>query len=356
MTWTLDKLVGQAFLGIFVRFIIGVPVLISIINMSDNLNYHLDRDVPMLDIFLGYVYTYPQHMVFAFPIAALVASVFTVHSMTVHREIIAAKGGGVSFHRLFAPLWVLGIALTGAAFYLDQITPAANRRTAELHKEREMRRDWRTNFVFETEDGDRLTADRLTADLGIVDGVLVESRDPDGSLRHVWASQAVYEGPDAGWTFNDGHLRVIAPDGGEESYRFARQRRTTLAVTPDEMLEEPPEEDEMTYAELGRRAEAVIRSGGDARKILVRREQKRALAAATFVVVLLGIPLATTSRKGGASFGISVSLCTTMAYYLLLNLSGAAGEAGALSPWWAAWSPNLFFFATAATLAARVRT
>lgn len=356
MTWTLDRLVGRTFLGIFLRFLLSVPVLISITNMSDDLNYHLDRDVPVGDIFLGYVYTYPKHMVIAFPIAALVAAVFTVHAMTVHREITAAKGGGISFHRLFAPLWVLGLALTSAAFYLDEISPAANRRTAELHKEREMRRSWRTNFVFETEDGDRLAADRLSADVGTVDGVLLESRDPDGSLRHVWANRAAYDGPSAGWTFSDGHLRVVAPDGSAESYRFSRHRRAGLAVTPDEMLEDPPEEDEMTYAELGRRADAVIRSGGDARRILVRREQKRALAAATFVVVLLGIPLATTSRKGGASFGISVSLCTTMIYYLLLKLAGAAGEAGALSPWLAAWSPNLFFFATALALAARVRT
>lgn len=356
MTWVLDKLVGRTFLGIFVCFILCVPVLLIVASLSEDLDDLLDRGVPTLDMFLGYVYTYPKNMATGFPIAGLVASVFTVNAMTVHREILAAKGGGISFHRLFAPLWALGLALTGVAFYLGEVSPAANRKTAELHKEREVRREWRTNFVFETEDRERLTAERLTANLGTLDGVLLESLDPDGSLRHVWASQATYDASGAGWTFNEGHLRVIAPDGSEDTYRFGRYRRPGLAVEPEEMLEDPPEEDEMTYAQLGRRAEAVIRSGGDAREILVRREQKRALAAATFVVVLLGIPLATTSRKSGAAFGISLSLCTTMIYYLLLNLSAAAGKAGALSPWWAAWSPNLVFFVAALALAARVRT
>lgn len=356
MTWALDRLVVRTFLGIFVPFIICVPVLFITASVSDDLDKLLDRGVSTIDMFRGYVYTYPKNMVLGFPVAGLVASVFTVNAMTVHREVLAAKGGGISFHRLFAPLWALGIALTGVAFYLDEVSPAANRQTAELHKERQVRRAWRTNFVFETEARERLTVERLSADLGLLDGVLLESRDADGSLRHVWASQAEYGGPETGWTFNDGHLRVIAPDGSEDTYRFSRYRRPGLAMAPDEMLEDPPEEDEMTYAQLGRRAEAVTRSGGDARDILVRREQKRALAAATFVVVLLGIPLATTSRKSGAAFGISLSLCTTMIYYLLLNLSAAAGKAGALSPWWAAWSPNLVFFVAALALAVRVRT
>lgn len=356
MTWTLDRLVGRAFLAIFVRFSLCVPVMLIIGDASQNFNHHLDRGVEAADIAWGYVFTYPKYMALGFPIAGLVAAVFTVNSMTMHREILAAKGGGVSFRRLFAPLWVIGASLTGAAFYLDEISPAANRRTAELHKEREMRRDWRTNFVYATEDGETLTVERLSADLGTMDGVLIESRDPDGSLRHVWASQAVYSGPQDGWTFREGHLRVVRPGGREEAYRFASYRRPRLSIRPDEMLEDPPEEDEMTYAELGRRAQSVARSGGDARKLLVRREQKRALAAATFVVVLLGIPLATTSRKGGATFGISLSLSVTIVYYLLLQLFGAVGESGALSPWAAAWSPNLFFFAVAVLLAARVRT
>lgn len=356
MTWTLDRLVGRTFLGIFLRFSLCVPVMLIIGDASENFNYHLDRGVEALDIAWGYVFTYPKYMVMGFPIAGLVASVFTVNSMTVHREILAAKGGGVSFRRLFAPLWVIGGALTGAAFHLDEISPAANRKTAEIHKEREMRRDWRTNFVYLTEDGETLTIERLSADLGAMNGVLIESRDPDGSLRHVWANQAAYSGPQAGWTFNEGHLRVVRPGGQEEAYRFGSYRRSRLSVRPDEMLEDPPEEDEMTYAELGRRAESVMRSGGDARKLLVRREQKRALAAATFVVVLLGIPLATTSRKGGAAFGISLSLSVTIVYYLLLQLFGAVGESGAVAPWLAAWLPNLFFFAVGVLLAARVRT
>ncbi len=356
MTWTLDRLVGRTFLGIFLRFSLCVPVLLIIGDTTENFNFHLDRGVEAVDIAWGYVFTYPKYMVLGFPIAGLVAAVFTVNSMTVHREILAAKGGGVSFRRLFAPLWVLGAGLTGAAFYLDEISPAANRKTAEIHKEREMRRDWRTNFVYATEDGETLTVERLSADMGSMNGVLLESRDPDGSLRHVWSNQAVYSGPDVGWTFNEGHLRVVRANGREEAWRFERYRRPGLSVRPEDMLEDPPEEDEMTYAELGRRAQSVIRSGGDARKLLVRREQKRSIAAATFVVVLLGIPLATTSRKSGAAFGISLSLSVTIVYYLLLQLFGAVGETGALSPWVAAWSPNLVFFAVAVVLAARVRT
>jgi len=37
-------------------------------------------------------------------------------------------------------------------------------------------------------------------------------------------------------------------------------------------------------------------------------------------------------------------------------VSGALGEAGAVSPLWAAWTPNVLFFVGAVFLLARVRT
>jgi lipopolysaccharide export system permease protein len=112
----------------------------------------------------------------------------------------------------------------------------------------------------------------------------------------------------------------------------------------------------MTYAEIDHLAGILERTGGNADELLVRREQKLSLAVATLVVLLFGAPLATSNKRGGNAYGIGISLGTVIVYILMLKISGAVGEAGAISPLTAAWLPNFVFFGAALVLLARVRT
>ncbi|MDE2794058.1 MAG: LptF/LptG family permease [Gemmatimonadota bacterium] len=355
MIRTLDRMVAAIFIRLFVIFVLSVPIMFILSDLSARRGVYIDRELTNLDIGLGYLFQYPMFILWSFPVAALVGTVFTIHSMTVHREIQAAKAGGISFHRLFVPLWPIGAVLTVAAFMLGTIVPTTNRKSAEIFKEREVRRDWRNNFVFQTEAGETLSIQQLFVSNSRADWLLLESEDEDGTRRHVWARQAVYSEED-GWMLDNGYLRVVRPDGSEYSFRFERYRLTGLAPTPAELLQDPRNEEEMSYRELGRQAAAVYRSGGDPNELLVAREQKLAIPAATLVIMLFGAPLATTAKKGGAAFGVGVALGSTLIYILLLRLFGAIGIAGGLPPVWAAWTPNILFFVAGAVLLIRART
>lgn len=355
MIRTLDRMVAAIFIRLFVLFVLSVPVMFILSDLSARRGVYIDRELTNLDIALGYLFQYPMFVLWSFPVAALVGTVFTIHSMTVHREIQAAKAGGISFHRLFVVLWPIGAVLTVAAFMLGTIVPTTNRKSAEVFKEREVRRDWRNNFVFQTEDGETLGIQELFVSNNRVNWLQVDSEYEDGSRRHVWARNAVY-GEGEGWVLEDGYLRFVRADGKEYSFKFERYRRTELATTPADLLQDPRDEEEMSYEELGREAAAVYRSGGDPKELLVAREQKLAIPAATLVIMLFGAPLATTAKKGGAAFGVGVALGSTLIYILLLRLFGAIGIAGGLPPLWAAWTPNLMFFLAGAALLVRVRT
>lgn len=348
-------MVAANFVRLFTLFVLSVPVMFILSDLSAKRGVYIDRELTNLDIGLGYLFMYPMFVLWSFPIAALVGTVFTIHSMTVHREIQAAKAGGISFHRLIVPLWPIGVGLTVAAFMLGTLVTVTNRRSAEVFGEREVRRDWRNNFVFQTEDGETLSIQQLTVSNSRVDRLLLESEDEDGARRHVWARTATWTEED-GWTLDDGYLRLVSPDGEEYTFKFERYRRPGLAPTPAHLLQDPRDDEEMSYEELGRQAAAVYRSGGDPNELLVAREQKLAIPAATLVIMLFGAPLATTAKKGGAAFGVGVALGSTLIYILLLRLFGAIGIAGGLPPLWAAWTPNVMFLLVGAVLLMRVRT
>lgn len=352
----LDRMVGGAFLRLFFRFVLGAPLLFVLGDVTEKLDDHLDRGVTLFEMGMGYLFMYPHYMLLSFPIAGLVAAVFTIHSMTTHSEIVAAKGGGVSFHRLIAPLVVLGAVLTAFALYMGNVVPTTNRKSAEWFKEREVRKEWRQNFVYQTRDQETLSVQRLLVASGSMERIALEVPERDGSFRHVWAEQAFYT-DHSGWTFHQGYLRKISADGNERTYAFDRYRPTHLDLPPEQLLEEPPGEDELTYEELGETAEAIYRSGGNPAELLVKREQKLAIPAATLVIILFGAPLATTAKRGGgAAFGIGASLGSTILYMMLLRVFGAIGASGGLPPFWAAWLPNMLFLAAGLVLLSRVRT
>jgi lipopolysaccharide export system permease protein len=77
---------------------------------------------------------------------------------------------------------------------------------------------------------------------------------------------------------------------------------------------------------------------------------------AALVIILFAAPLATSYKRGGAAIGVGLSLTTVIAFIAMLRLAQALGEAGALSPWAAAWTPNLVFGGAALVLMSRVRT
>src|SRR5690606_25757256 len=123
----LDRYVLSEFLRLFLLFAAAAPVLFILGDVTDNLDRHLNRGYTAVQILLNYVYQVPLFVLYSFPIASLIASVFTVNSMTRYSEVTAAKAGGVSFYRLYAPLPILGVVLTVAGLGISELGPIAER-------------------------------------------------------------------------------------------------------------------------------------------------------------------------------------------------------------------------------------
>ncbi|MEZ4417473.1 MAG: LptF/LptG family permease [Gemmatimonadota bacterium] len=353
----LDRFVARSFLKLFLAFVIGAPLLFLIGDLTEHVDRYLARGVTPGEMVLAYVYQFPQYMLWSFPIAGLIAAVFTVQAMTAHHEVVAAKAGGISFHRLVVPIVLLGLLLTGVGVGLTELVPRTTRRAAELFREREVRRDWRTNFVYQTEDGLSITVARLSLPERTLQEVALEreAADGEGLDYYLIADRAAWS-DEEGWTFHKGYVRHFLPEGIERAYAFDQYRTRLFSEPPNQLLEDPPDEEQMTYAEMGRMIETIRRSGGNPVPLRVNQEQKLAIPAATLVVILFGLPLATSSKRGGASFGVGVSLASTIFYMVFLRMAGAIGESGGLQPLLAAWLPNLAFLAAGAFLFSRVRT
>src|SRR5690349_5083456 len=123
----LTRLVTGQFIKLFLIGVLATPPLFILGDFTEKLDRFKAQGLTTADMMHGYVYRLPEFMVWAFPVAALIAAVFTVHSMTAHREIVAAKAGGISFRRLTLPIIAAAAVLAAAAVGLTEVVPRSNR-------------------------------------------------------------------------------------------------------------------------------------------------------------------------------------------------------------------------------------
>lgn len=356
MIRTLDRMVLVTFFKLFVLVSLAVPPLFVLGDFTEQADTYLDRGLTRAEIGEAYLYKLPEFLWFSLPIAALVATVFTIYNMTRHREIVAAKAGGISFYRILAPLFVVGVLLMVGAFGLAELVPRGNAIAAGIQRDEGINRTWRSQFVYRSESGLDWQVDRLQADNGRMTGVSIERRPTDSRRGvHITAEGATWSEA-GGWILTQGFVRSLGTDSTEYSMGFGSLALPEATERPRDLLEVPREPEEMTLAELDRVTAILERSGGDPKEWLVRRGQMLALPVATLVIILFAAPLATSYKRGGAAFGVGMSLMTVILFIAMLRFAQALGEAGALSPWMAAWSPNMIFGGAGLALLARVRT
>ena len=113
---------------------------------------------------------------------------------------------------------------------------------------------------------------------------------------------------------------------------------------------------DMGFRELGRFITSMERSGAEVNELRVERMLKIAIPVTCIVILLFGAPLATSTQRGGAAYGVALSLATTVIFLMLIQLTKGIGGKGMIPADLAAWLPSIIFGVVGVILFARVRT
>jgi lipopolysaccharide export system permease protein len=354
----LDKYVLSEWLRIFLITAFGFPVLIVIVDLTEKLDTYLQRQIPARDIGLSYVYGVPETMFQVLPAAVLFATVFTVSSFTRYSEITAAKASGISFHRFIRPLTLGAVFAMCIGFSLNVIIPSLNQKKLNLLQEQKFKDTGeRYNFAFATGEGRTYKVGALHASRNMIESVEVERLGTGPALPTTYsiAEQAYYR-RDTYWMMVRGHLHVVPNSTVDFVFSYDSLLDRAFVERPLELNAATKAPADMGWRELGRYIRALQRSGSDVNPLKVERMLKLAIPVTCVIILLFAAPLATSTQRGGAAWGIGVSLLTTVVFLLLVNLMRGFGGKGIISPDLAAWVPSLIFGLVGAILLFRVRT
>jgi lipopolysaccharide export system permease protein len=356
---TLSRYVLWQWVRVFLLTAVGMPFVSVLTQLTDNLRKLLDRDLSAGTIALSYVFALPQNIAQMMPAAALFAAVFTVGPLARNSELTAAKAGGISFHRIVRPLFLASAFAAVVCFLVGEWATEATTRQLELQKERQARNvTSRYNFVYRAPTGWAYTVRQLnTADNQMQQVVLEHAvRDPAAPLFSITADSAQWDPARKRWRFKAGASHIMLNGNETQTLSFGELFLPAFREAPRDLLIEPKNHSEMTYAELGRYIASLKASGNDTKKLRVEQAVKLALPAACLIIALFGAPLAVSAPRAGAAVGIAISLGTTLAYLLMINFSQAVGASGVMHPVVAAWLPNGVFLALGLWLLIKVRT
>lgn len=359
---TLDRYVVRLFATVFALVMLSGLTLYIVADLGENVDEILKNRVGR-DVVLSY-YKYLSLQMFyeLSPVFVLVTTLITFSLLGRSNEVTACKALGVSLYRLAVPaLGAAAVVVLLSAFLEAEVLPASNRKVAQLKDQirgRETARTYRRadrQWLFGQ---DRFIYNYLHYDPRgpALQRLQVFEFDPEHRLvGRLYADRAAYTS-EGDWRFDDGWVRRFDGSNISGFVRFEEPRRVDYPETPAFFDSEirPPEQ--MPFGELRDYIAELRASGQPVPELKVELYRKLAYPVISLVMALVALPFAFRLGRQGALYGIGVSIVLGLAFVGVFAFFTTLGEAGALPPALAVWSPNILFAMLAVYLFLGVRT
>ncbi len=331
-------------------------VIYVLVDLFDHAHTFIDNRVPLRIVFLYYFYSTPLIFVLTAPVAVLLATLLSVGGMARSNELIAMKGAGLSLRKILSP--VLGLALLVSLVTMvmgETILPPATRHRIAIEDDyiKRSRSDptTRVDLIYVRPDGSMLLTRRYNTRRRLMEDVTVE--EFDDNLRptmRIDAESARWETDH--WVLSSGRLRTFTATG-EQTDPFDTYVLSYSEPTPDDLVRRDLEPEERGFFELRDYIAKLQATGNDPRALRVALNLKIAFPFVTFIMTLIGAPLAMGSRRTGFALAFTLALSTSFLYYGLIRVAQVLGGRGVLHPLLAAWSANILFAGIGLWIAAR---
>jgi LPS export ABC transporter permease LptG len=314
-------------------------------------DYLINKGAPPFLILRFLVARMPQATPMAFPFACLFGALLAFGRLAADNEISALRTSGIPYLRICRTPLLFGLAMFLISFAVNEkVAPAAVDvstrtfyqivyRTATLPIEPHIfRSDPATGKTFYI---DSVDADGLT-----MNNVMIFEQGHDSPFLSVTtARKARIEN---GLIVLQGAIQTrVLPNGTVQALTVAAHDITVplpLGDSGEKFLSQAYND---PYAMDAKRLSDQIAfrkltgtGGSDLAGLEITLAQKYALPFASFIAVLIAVPLAVRFGKKGRTLGIALSVVVLFAYYILGAVGAAFGKNGAITPWIAVWLPN----------------
>ena len=345
---TLDKYILRQVLEIF---FLGVIVFTSIIFASDTFIRLIKQmslyGMPFNIAFMIIILNLPSVIVMTIPMSCLFSTVMTINKLCLNSEITVMRSCGISIMQIAKPIFALSVLLMLIMVTINEtVVPMTIHQSKVLMLYSITQRnipEGKRNFTLkELKEGNKLK--RLFYVEECKDNQLKNISVLDVSdLNTVQILQAKSGASELnGWQFDNASIYTITKADKNLSTSWVERTVVDFGVEVQKQILNDREIGVHNFTSLVK----LLKTNKDLdtlqrRKLNIELWDKIAFPTTTFMLVLIGIPLAITPPRVRYNRGFLFSIFVIFFYYLIRAFSYSLGETGTLPPILASWAPNI---------------
>ena len=350
----LDRYILKKILSTFVFVMLILIAIIVVIDLTEKIDKFTKNNLSSSEI-LGYYLDYvPWVAGFISPIIIFIAIVYVTSRLAAHTEIIAMLSSGISFVRLLWPYVVGASILATVSFLLNGwVIPKSNRERVAFEMQYIKTRTYsdRQNVHMQVEPNVFLYIQNYNAESNTGYQFTLERFENNRLVEKLSADNIAWDTAKNTWTLRYWNRKQIDQMFSVNDQRKSRSLvdngvtlDTALAITPSDFSNEDRKYDGMTITELNEHiAKLRFRGSTGVEVFEVEKHIRYASPFTIFVLVFMGVIVSARKSRGGTGFQIALGFFLAFIFILFFMLTRTFAEAGSLSPWMAAWIPNMIF-------------
>jgi lipopolysaccharide export system permease protein len=317
-----------------------------IADFFDRFDTFIKHEASASTIARAFLFKVPLILTQVAPIAVLAAGLVSLGILARYNEFVALRACGVSVWQISAPLLLVGALISLATFLWNEtVVPYSARRWHTIESEEIKKRGAESVFtgrqVWYHGRAGFYNVDRVSGRHHALYGLTVYQLGADfRPVRLIEADSATWDG--TRWQLAGARTRELGAEGVRE-LPYAPEG-FTLPETLDDFRVVSMESEELSYTLLRRQIKDLRHKGVDSSESLVDLHLKLALPAASFIMMLMAVPLAAAgTRLTSLAASIGLGLVIGFSYFVLMAFTRALGQSGALPPALGAWTANSVF-------------
>lgn len=344
----LDRYIIKRFLIVFLFVFISLFSILVIIAFFERIDEIYEHN-KTIGLFLSYIwYRIPEFVHFSLPVSTMASALLSLGLLVRSNEITAMKACGLSIYRIIVPVVFLAFLASVASFYIQEnIYPYSNKKAEEAF-----------NTIMDIPPRSYSYLDRRW--------VMGKDRNRIYHFRHFdpftesFSDLSVFEFEEEPWSLKrrifgeKGYIqenKIVIANGwlrefqGDQPPSFERIDSLELFGVEGRsyFVKEWKEADQLNFGELAGYIAEIEEKGFETVPYRVDLNFKLSYPLAGFIMALLGIPFAFSMGRRGTLVGMGLSLLIAAVYWGSIGVFKSLGNLTILSPFLAAWGPNLIF-------------
>jgi lipopolysaccharide export system permease protein len=359
-THILDRYLMREFLTFVGIGLAVAAALFVVIDLLQTLDKYLRVKPPMIYIVEHFLYRLPAALHDGLPVVMLVATIFLFLALSRFHELTAMKAAGLSLYRVSLPILGLGLSIAlSAGIFQELLLPKLNALGDEVDRVKirgQLPRHLqsRQRLWLRASDSRFYRVELLNPGSNDLYGVTILEVDKQFRLVNRLDARKAHWTP-AGWELTEGAFREILAGGQVQTVPFTM---TALDLHEDiedfTKIQKPVTS--MSYRELKEYVTRLEATGFQVKKYMVELYSKLSFPLVNLIMVLVAIPFALQSPRGGRLFGVALAIAIMAGYLVVHYVAISFARADLLPPLLAAWTANIIFLGLGASLFLRART